>query len=331
MLITKTPHRLSLCGGGTDYAEWAGKHGGLVLGSAVNKFTTVAVRTLPAFHDFKYRLVYKEIEEVNSLIDIKHRGLKVCLQYLQPQDEGLEISHAADLPGRAGTGSSSSFTVGLLNALHSHCHRYRQPAELAEEAIHVERALMGETVGCQDQVFAAYGGFSVLRIKPSGEVLVDPMTCGAKIQANLEARLMLIYLRGERIASKVAGTYVPALAGKTRDMWSLMRLADRAVEQVYRQDWYGLGRSIDGSWRIKRGLSPAVSNALVDEIYTKACCAGAYGGKLIGAGGGGCLLLVCDDKERVRRVLAGRPEVVEISDIKLGAEGTRVVHYGDKN
>lgn len=292
MIISRTPVRVSLLGGGTDFPSWSSKHGGLVVGGAINKFSYVTARYLPPFHDYQTRLVYREIETVRSVEDINHRAAKAAIKTLGLGDAGLEVMHAADLPGRSGTGSSSTFVVGLLKALSALKGRLMLPHELATAAIDIEQRQLGETVGCQDQTWAAYGGVNVIQFQPDGGIEVLPLVADAGHIAELESHLLLFFTNIPRTSSEVAATYVPTIEQREREQFAMMRLAGAGIDAIYGRKWERLGDLVDQSWRIKAGLSDAVASDTVHRLYATARLAGAWGGKLTGAGGGGCMVLV---------------------------------------
>jgi D-glycero-alpha-D-manno-heptose-7-phosphate kinase len=175
MIITKAPIRISLLGGGSDYPAWYLKNGGLVVGGAINKYSYLAVRQLPPYFPHQYRLMYRKTEEVKTLDEIEHQAIKACIDYAAGKNLSVELSHMSDLPARSGTGSSSTFVVGLLLALFSLGGKYTPPAELAKHATNIERAWLNETVGSQDQVFAAHGGFNEIRFHRNGDISVFPV------------------------------------------------------------------------------------------------------------------------------------------------------------
>lgn len=298
MIITRTPVRVSLLGGGTDFPSWSRKHSGLVVGGAINRYSYITARTLPPFHDYKTRLVFKEIETVNEVAEINHRAAKAVFEFLGI-NEGLEVFHAADLPGRSGTGSSSTFVVGMLHALSAIKGKLVLPHELTNGAIHIEQKMLAECVGCQDQTWAAYGGVNTITFQQDGEISVLPMVINALHLAELEQHLMLFFTGISRTSSEIANTYAPTIDQKEREQFAMLRLAEQGVNAIYAKRWERLGELIDQSWRIKCGLSSAVTNQNINSIYVAARLAGAWGGKLTGAGGGGCLMLVAPpDKQK---------------------------------
>lgn len=307
MIITRTPVRVSLLGGGTDFPDWASQHGGLVVGGSIDKYGYITARRYPPFHEYRHRLVYQEVETVASVTEFRHRAVKAVLRHTGwPDKEGIEISHLADLPGRSGTGSSSTFIVGLLNALASLRGCFLANYELAQEAIHVEQTVMGETVGCQDQVWAAYGGVNLIRFKPNGEILVVPLSITTEHVRELENHLLLFFTKQPRNSSEVAKGYASSLQSRRHEQFALMRMAELGVEAILRKNWTRLGELVDQSWRVKSSL-PGVTNPEINKVYAAARLAGAFGGKLTGAGGGGCLLLVAppEKHERILRELSG--------------------------
>lgn len=313
MLITRTPLRISLCGGGTDFPNWFSEYGGLVVGGAINKYAYLTVRHLPPFHEYRSRAVYSRIEQVDHNSSFEHKAIKACIERMGMEEERLEIFHAADMPGRSGTGSSSSFVVGLLNGLSAVRGIRFSPYELASEAMRIEQGRLGEVVGCQDQVFAAHGGLNVVRFAQSGEIEVSPIAVNPSHIEELERHLLLFFTGITRTSSDVAASYAPCLNQKAKEQFAMMRLAEKAIDQIYRKNWTGLGQTIDSSWRIKAGLSDFVSNREINDLYTTARLAGAFGGKITGAGGGGCMLLVAppEKHEAIFQSLA-RPGLVHI-------------------
>ncbi len=325
MIITRTPLRVSFLGGGTDYNSWFRKHGGIVIGAAINKYSYITSRFLPPFHDYKSRIVYSAIETVKRNLDIEHRAVKATIQYLGLEDNGYEIFHASDIPGRSGTGSSSAFIVGLVHGLTALHGQRRLPHELMEDAIQIEQVRMGEMVGCQDQAYAAYGGVNFIKFKPNGEISVLP-NHNADLDV-LEKHLMLMFTGISRNASDVAKYYVPSLGDKTEQQWAMIRLAEQGAEAIYKRDYQRLGSLIDQSWRIKCSFSPLIANSCINNAYVKARVSGAWGGKLIGAGGGGCLLLVAPP-EKHSAIAEALPDFIRIP-FHFDYDGS-VVIFADK-
>lgn len=329
MIITRTPHRVSLLGGSSDFPAWYRKHGGLVVGGTVDHSVYVTVKPLPPFHAHRHRLAYREVEHVGSLSEIRHRAARACLEELGwPDSEGVEILTASDLPAMSGTGSSSAFVVGLLNALHCARGRYATPRHLAERAVHVEREVLAEAGGHQDQYFAATGGLSLIHFRPGGEVDVVPLSLSPAVRHELQSHLMLFFTRVQRVSADVAATYGD-MASREKENFALVRLAEDGLDAVRSRQWEKLGGCIDQSWRIKSGLSASVSTAMVDRAYASARLAGAFGGKLTGSGGGGCLLLVAppDRQDAVARAVE-KEGCVRVPFLFKDA-GSRVIFAGE--
>jgi D-glycero-alpha-D-manno-heptose-7-phosphate kinase len=291
MIITRTPFRLSFFGGGTDYPAWYRAHGGAVIATTIDKYCYISCRELPPFFEHRIRIVYSKIENCNAVEEISHPAVRAVLQMLDVR-RGVEIHHDGDLPARSGMGSSSAFTVGLLNAAHALEGRMISSESLAEQGIHVEQELLRETVGSQDQVCAAYGGFNHVRFSTSGDISVRPVIMQSQRLDELRSSLMLFYTGIKRTAADVADTYVPNLEAKKRELRLIREMVDEALQVLGGSgDLTEFGRLMHESWLMKRSLSSSVSSSTIDAMYAAALEAGALGGKITGAGGGGFLLL----------------------------------------
>jgi D-glycero-alpha-D-manno-heptose-7-phosphate kinase len=291
MIISRTPFRISFFGGGTDYPEWYLKHGGAVIATTINKYCYISCRYLPPFFDHRLRVVYSIIETRQNADEIAHPSVRECLKYLKIT-RGLEIHHDGDLPARSGMGSSSSFTVGLLHALHALSGRMPTKRQLMEESIHVEHELIKETVGSQDQALAAYGGLNHIVFGVNGSIDVRPVTISMAREAELNSHLMLFYTGIKRTASDVARSYVESIDCRKRQLRVMKDLVEEALTIVTADaDIKAFGELLHEAWDTKKSLSCLVSNLDIDVIYDRAREAGALGGKITGAGGGGFLLL----------------------------------------
>lgn len=293
MIISRTPFRISFFGGGTDYPAWFRQHGGAVLAATIDKYCYLTCRYLPPFLEHRIRIVYSKIEQCQKVDEISHPVVRETLRFLKV-DRGIEIHHASDLPGRSGMGSSSSFTVGLLHALSALKGKIAGKRQLARDGIVIEQERLQETVGSQDQVCAAYGGLNHIQFLQSGDFTVQPMTLSRTRVRELNSNLMLFYTGIKRTASEIASSYGTAATIEQRgDLLTRMReYVDRGVEILNsRQDLSAFGELLHENWMAKRSLSSKVSNAQVDSLYEDARSAGAIGGKLLGAGAGGFLLL----------------------------------------
>lgn len=291
MIISRTPYRISFFGGGTDYPAWYRENGGAVLATAIDKYCYLTCRYLPPFFEHRFRLVYSKIEACQSVDEIKHPSAREILKYLNVE-RGLEIHHDGDLPARSGMGSSSSFTVGLLHALHALKGYMPNKRQLAMESICVEQERLKENVGSQDQVTAAYGGFNQISFLQNGEISIRPMTLSPERIAELNSNLMLFYTGIIRTASDIAGTFVQNIQSREQQLRLLHSMVDESIEILNSgEDINRFGLMLHEAWKAKRSLSSLISNSYVEDIYDRAISAGAIGGKLSGAGGGGFMLL----------------------------------------
>ena len=325
MIITRTPFRISMFGGGTDYPGWYREHGGAVLASTIDKYCYISARHLPPFFEHRYRVVYSRIESVNEISEIEHPSARATLDFLK-MDRGVEIHHDGDVPARSGMGSSSSFTVGLLNALHALKGHMATKEQLANEAIHVEQDLLNETVGSQDQVNAAYGGFNHITFHTSGEISVRPVIIPADRLEELTSHLMLFYTGIKRTADKVAGSYVPTLESKRRQLRILRDMVEEALSILCGHGPIKeYGELLHEGWLAKQAISDKISNAAINELYGAARDAGAIGGKITGAGGGGFLLLFVPQQHQP----AVREKLSSLLHVPFNFEksGSQVIFY----
>ena len=295
MIISRTPYRISFFGGGTDYPAWYRENGGAVLATTIDKYCYLSCRYLPPFFEHRTRLVYSIIESCKNNDEIAHPVVREVLHHVGIT-RGMEIHHDGDLPARSGMGSSSSFTVGLLHALHALQGYMPSKLQLARESIHVEQDLLKEVVGCQDQILAAYGGLRQITFHANDEFQVRPVTLGMERMNELNAHLMLFYSGIRRTASQIAQSYdmtsSSSSSQKKPPLHILRGLVDEAINILNSsQDLTAFGNLMNEAWKVKRSLSAKVSNSYVDNLYEASMSAGALGGKLTGAGGGGFLLL----------------------------------------
>jgi len=262
-----------------------------VLATTIDKYCYITARHLPPFFEHRFCLVYSKIEYCQTIEEIAHPSVREVLRFLDVQ-RGVEIHHDGDIPARSGMGSSSAFTVGLLHALYALKGQMVSKHQLAMESVHLEQDVLKETVGSQDQVLAAYGGFNHITFAPNGEISVRPVTLSRDRMLELNAHVMLFYTGIKRTASTIAETYVNDIDDKRRQLRLMRELVDEGVSILGSgQDLAGFGELLHEAWQAKRSLSAKVSNSHVDEIYEQARAAGAIGGKLIGAGGGGFIVL----------------------------------------
>lgn len=297
MIISRTPFRISFFGGGSDYPTWSRAHGGAVLVTAIDKYCYLTCRYLPPFFEHRIRVLYSKIENVQRVDEIEHPAVRGALQELKIE-RGIEIHHDGDLPARSGMGSSSSFAVGILHALHALEGRMQSKKQLATEAIRLEQEVLRETVGSQDQIAAAFGGFNTIRFLPDGTFSVQPVFMPEVRMAEFKRHLMLFFTGISRTSSDVASTFVASLKDRAESINRFVEMVDEGLDILSRGHIADFGSLLDEAWKIKRSLSSAVTTSAVDEAYALARGAGALGGKLLGAGGGGFLLIFAPPERR---------------------------------
>lgn len=292
MIISRTPYRISFFGGGTDYPAWYSKHGGSVLATTIDKYCYLTCRYLPPFFEHRIRVVYSKIEECQNIDEIQHPAVREILRFVTI-DRGVEIHHDGDLPARSGMGSSSTFTVGLLHALYALKGQMASKRQLAAESIEIEQHRLQETVGSQDQYSAAYGGFNHITFPhDAGDIHVRPITLAPARAKELNDHLMLFYTGIKRTASDIADSYVSDIGARERQLLTIGQMVNEGISVLCNgQDIERFGQLLHESWLEKQSLSSLVSNSEVEEVYRRARSAGAIGGKLLGAGGGGFMLL----------------------------------------
>jgi D-glycero-alpha-D-manno-heptose-7-phosphate kinase len=326
MVITSTPLRISFFGGGTDYPVWYREHGGAVLATTIDKRCYITCRRLPPFFDCHSRVSYSKVENVASNGVIEHPSVRGCLQHLGIE-EGVEIQHVADLPARAGLGTSSAFTVGLLLGLHALQDRMRAKHALATEAIHVEQELLQEAVGSQDQVSAAYGGFNRINFHQDGSIDVNRILSSPHRLAELEQHLALYFTGFSRTASEIASEQLRVTPQKKTELETMLQLVSEAeaIMTSPNRSLDEFGRLLHESWKIKKTLTHKITNNSIDEIYEAGRSAGALGGKLLGAGGGGFMLFFVPPERRA--ALRMRLKKLLCVPFAFSTKGSHVVVY----
>ena len=326
MIISRTPFRVSLFGGGSDFPKWYLQHGGAVLGFAINKYCYITLRPLPPFFEHRHRIAYSRVEAVKTFDEIQHPSVRNTLQHLGI-DYGVEIHHDGDLPARSGLGSSSAFTVGLVNALQAQAGKMISKMELARTAIHIEQNVIKESVGSQDQVWAAFGGFNRIDFYQTGEFEVTSLIIEPHRRKELFDHLMLFFSGFARYATEIEQSKIANLDKKAANIARLVQLVGEAQTILgdEKRPLGEIGRMLHDGWLLKRELDKSVSNSDLDGIYDAARKAGAVGGKLLGAGGGGFMLFFVDpDKHQaVREALRGLIEV----QIGVDQSGSKIVLY----
>jgi D-glycero-alpha-D-manno-heptose-7-phosphate kinase len=326
VIITRTPYRVSFFGGGTDYPGWFRENGGAVLATTLDKYCYITCRRLPPFFQHRHRIVYSIIENVSRVDEIQHPAVRAVLEWAKVE-EGLEIHHDGDLPARSGLGSSSSFTVGLVHALHALHGKMTNRTQLAKTAIHIEQDLIKENVGSQDQVLASYGGLNVVEFRPDDSFDVTPVILPQERKEELEAHLMLCFTGFSRFASVVAKSQLDNLHAKQRELNRIRQMVDEGLNILIdpSEPIRTFGRLLHEAWQNKRSLSDMVTTPEIDEVYQAARDAGAIGGKLLGAGGGGFMLLFANPEHqpKIRERLKNLIHV----PFKFEDAGSRVVLY----
>ena len=331
MIISRTPFRISFFGGGTDYPVWYKENGGAVISTSINKYCYISARFLPPFFPFKHRLRYYTTEEVNAVDEIKHPSIRECLRFVD-LDNGIEVVHNADLPAQSGLGSSSTFTVGLLNALYGLKSYMPTKKELALNAIHIEQNMIKEAVGSQDQTSAAFGGLNRINFYGGqNEIEVQPIIFSKRRYSLLEKNLMLFYTGYTRNAFEIAVEQIKASPQKAKELNTMMELLDEAFSILYdeNRDMNDFGRLLGRQWEIKRTITNKITTNDIDEIYKTGINAGALGGKLLGAGGGGFILFYAKPEahEKIKQSL----HQLTFVPFKFDNTGSQVIYHTHEN
>lgn len=308
MIVTRAPHRISFFGGGTDYPSYYLEHGGKVIGGAIDKYCYITCRELPPFFEHKHRIVYSRIENVNRLDEIIHPSVRETMRYMGVTT-GLEIHHDGDIPARSGMGSSSAFTVCLLKTLYALQGRIISRENLYKEAIYIEQELIKENVGSQDQTFAACGGLNVIDFMQNGQIVAHPLVMAPERLKRFKGKLMLFFSGISRFASDIAKEQIDNTHKNLDSLSAMKGLVDDAygILTSPQGDFDEFGRLLHETWQYKRGLSRQMSTSEIDCMYETAMKHGAIGGKLLGAGGGGFMLLYVPEERQaeVRQALGG--------------------------
>ncbi len=322
MIITKTPYRISFFGGGSDYPEWYIKNNGAVLSTTIDKHIYISCRYLPNFFKHKYRVVWSKIENVNNINQIKHQAVKHLLQHLKIKD-GLEIHYDGDLPARSGMGSSSSFSVGLINALYALKNKKMLKIDLAKKTIHFEQKVMNETVGSQDQIASSFGGFNKIIFNKNKKIKIQKIVRNKNVRL-LENNLILIYTKINRTAHKIASKYVNQLTSTKKDyIKKILEHVNEGENILNNGKIDDFGKLLDSSWYLKKKLSKSISNNKIDDLYDNAMKCGATGGKLLGAGGGGFLLIYMKNKYR-NNFFKKNPKIINVP-FRFSDNGSQVI------
>jgi D-glycero-alpha-D-manno-heptose-7-phosphate kinase len=321
LVLSLTPLRISLFGGGTDYPRWYQNYGGEVLGGAISAYSHIYIRMSSEFFDKQFRVCYSKLEEVSDYNELSHPAVRACIRYVDRDLRGVEILYSGDLPSRSGLGSSSSFTVGLLNALYVLTGRRVGKRSLYEAAIDVEQNKLRESVGVQDQILTTIGGFNRIKISRSGRITVASLALESIGISRLEDYLLLVPTGIPRFASDIAKEQIEAMGDKVPQHQALMGMVSLGMRFLENGDLNSLGSLLHDGWMIKRELSSKITNEFVDRIYERARIEGALGGKLLGAGGGGFLLLLAPPS--VHRKISEALAPLKITRVKFERHGSR--------
>lgn len=326
MIISRTPFRVSFFGGGTDYKAWYREHGGAVLSVTINKYCYITCRYLPPFHEYKYLVRYFKREETQSVADIKHPAVRECLKFMN-FDRGVDIVHHADLPARSGMGSSSTFTVGLLHALYALKHEMPTKRQLAINAIHVEQDAIGENVGSQDQTAAAFGGLNRIEFGGASEIMVKPYILAPEQFDSLQQHVMLFFTGFARTASEIAKEQITNIEQKKVDLHSMIGLVNEAEKALLDKNggMKRFGQLLHEQWLIKRSMSSQITNSDINNIYDSGMKAGALGGKLLGAGGGGFMMFFAEP-ERQAAIRAALGNLLYVP-VRFDHLGSQIVYF----
>lgn len=324
MIISKTPFRMSFFGGGTDFPDFYKEYGGAVISTTFDKYCYVTVRHLPRFFEYKNELCYSKIERTEHVRDISHPAIREAMKYLDIHE--IRLNYEADLPARSGLGTSSSFAVGMLNAFYALKGKYVDKRKLADDAIYLERILCNEAGGVQDQIAASFGGLNKIIFHNQGYEVM-PIIISPERKKVLNDNLMLFFTGFSRFSSDIQQETQAVIADKNKqllEMLDLVSIAEKVILDKY-TDINEFGRLLDYTWRLKRGISSKISTNSIDELYQKALSAGALGGKLLGAGGGGFLLFYVEQDKQVK-VKEALKDLLYVP-FQFEEAGTRILYY----
>ena len=324
MLIARAPVRISFFGGGTDYPEYFRQQGGAVLATAIDKYSYLTASPFPShLFDYSIRISYRKVELVKTVNEIEHKVFRECLRFCGLEKD-IELHNVADLPAFTGLGSSSAFTVSLLQALHSFKGEFVRPLELAYEAIHVERNLVQDAVGCQDQLMAAMGGFNLVEFRTETDIVVSRVTMSPQRMAEFEQHLFIVFTGIKRKAATVVSKQLKRVNENLDTLQVMRRMVDDGWQILTsNQCLSAFGELLHQAWQAKRSLDHHISNPAIDELYELGRGAGAWGGKLLGAGAGGFMLFFAPPEvhPQLHRVFAEH----EVLTVKINAPGSQII------
>ncbi len=325
MIISRTPFRISLFGGGTDYPKWYNKNFGSVINVTINKYCYINVRKLPPFFNYKYYIRYYQREQVEKLNKIKHPSVRECLKFVNLK-YGVEIVHNADLPARSGIGSSSTFTVGLLNALMALKNQTLTKKELSLKSIHLEQNILKENVGSQDQIAASFGGLNRIDFGGKSKFTINPYVLNPTYEKKINSNLILIFTGIERSASSIAKKQLKSMESNQNKYEKILKIT-READDILRKNKNPdlLGELLDEQWKIKKNLSSDISNNKIEKIYKNAKLNGAIGCKLLGAGAGGFMLIYARKKNQ-KKIINSLKNFLYVP-FNFDYTGSQIIYY----
>jgi len=327
MIISRTPFRISFFGGGTDLPAWFEREEGVVLSTTIDKYCYISCRKLPSFFEHKHRFVYSKQELVDKIDDIDHPSIRETFRFLNIQT-GVEIQHASDLPARSGIGSSSSFTVGLLNSLYGLKGQMVSKEQLYRDAIHIEQNMIKESVGSQDQVAAAVGGLNIIRFYQD-RINVSPFFLNKDFLDEFKNRFMLFFTGISRMSGEIESEKIAQMYKKVKHYALLKDLAEQGIHSLLNEDLVEFSKALKDSWAVKKELSDRVTNSTIDSIYHCGINNGAAGGKLLGSGGGGFILFFVDPDKK--ELLKEKLKDLMCIPFDFDIGGSKIIYYnGDR-
>jgi D-glycero-alpha-D-manno-heptose-7-phosphate kinase len=330
MIIVRTPYRISFFGGTTDYPQWYKEHGGIVISTTINKYSFLTIRKLPEIFDYKYRIRYYEKQETQTVDDIQIPVVREAIKYTGITTR-LDITHHGDLPNRTGTGSSSSFTVSLLHGLNLLSNKQQTKRELALGAIHLEQNILKQNVGSQDQVAASFGGFNKIEFGGHQQFTCYPLLLKRNIHDELESWIQLFFTEDVRDSSDSAKKTIASLSNKKQELSNLVALTLEAESVLFSNNERSVktfAKLLNEEWKIKKLIEPSITNNKIDAIYKQGISAGAVGGKLLGAGGGGFMLFLTPPYAQKKVADALKLKQVSINFEHLGSQ---MIYYDNQD
>jgi D-glycero-alpha-D-manno-heptose-7-phosphate kinase len=331
MIITKSPYRISFFGGGTDYHTWYQEHGGAFLSTSIDKYVYITLRKMKPFFNHKYHVVWRQIEQTLTIDEIQHPVVREAFRLYNTQNERLSLHYEGDLPGQSGIGSSSAFTCAIIQAMHALFNKHVTKFDIAKQAIHLERDILKEAVGVQDQIATAVGGFNHVTIDTNGNFAIHPLVLTQDVIDTLTSHMLLFFTGLQRNASEIASEQISSSPiTKKNELHTMAEMVGEGVKILLGEkvDYQSFGKLLHESWLLKRGLTSKITNNIIDDIYSKALNNGAIGGKLLGAGGGGFMLIFAEPHTH-KAILNALSELLYIP-FQFEDEGTTILHNKER-